>query len=236
MILAAISRRACSARARRANLLARFGDRLDQAGVLDRDRRLVGERLHERDLLGIEGAGLRPAHLEHAQHALLAGERRDDEGPDAIESDGLVKPGIVLEPRILEVLRADDGLPGRDRLSGGAKCERAAFLVDRSATDEVAGARKVSEADPPRGGHHEVDPHPFGAEKAGDLVDDVLEDLHGVADGGDPGGDLAKGALGVCPSAEFRPGAVQLLDQAWRSSSRSPPDRRGPRSASHRPG
>ena len=52
-----------------ADLLAGLGDRLDEPGVLDRDRRLVGEGLDQRDFLRRERAGLGPADLEHAEHA-----------------------------------------------------------------------------------------------------------------------------------------------------------------------
>ena len=62
-----------------AHLLARACDRLDQPRVLDRDRRLVSERLAEPDLRGPEGTHLRPADLEDAEQAFFAAERRDDQ-------------------------------------------------------------------------------------------------------------------------------------------------------------
>ena len=92
------------------DLLARLGDRLDQAGVLDRDRRLASQRLGEPDLLRPERADFRPPDLEDPQHALVAGERRDDQRADAVAPDRLVEVRVVLEPVVVEVVGADDGL------------------------------------------------------------------------------------------------------------------------------
>ena len=43
--------------------------------------------------------------------------------------------------------------------------------------------------------------------------DDVLEEVAGLADRGDPGGDLAQAALRVGPPGDLLAGAAQLLDQ-----------------------
>ena len=99
MIRAAISRSACSARARRrtssrdlaiASIRRAFWIAI-AAWWASASTRATSSRL--------EGAGLRPADLEDAEEALLAGERRDDQRPDAVEADGLVEARVVLEAR-----------------------------------------------------------------------------------------------------------------------------------------
>jgi hypothetical protein len=196
-----------------ADLLARARDRLDEPGVLDRDRRLVGEGLDERDLLRLERPGLGPADLQDAEQTLLAAERGDDERAHAVAPDGLVEARVVLETGVVEVVRADNRLAGGDRLAGGAVRERSPGLVDRGAADDVAGSGDVGEPDPAGRRHDEVDPDPLRTEQARCLVDDVLEEVARVADRGDASGDLAERPLGVGLVAELRPGVVELLDQ-----------------------
>jgi hypothetical protein len=196
------------------DLLARAGEGLDEPGVLDRDRGLVGERLDEGDLIGLEGAGLRPADLEDAEQAFLAGHRGHDQGADGVLTDRLVEPRIVLEAGVGHVVGADHGPAGRDRLARRPVLERPAVLVDGGPADDVAGARDMGEADPAGRGDDEVDPGAGRAEEPGGLVDDVLEQVGRVADRGDPGGDLAECPLGVGLPAGRGPGAIQLLDEA----------------------
>ncbi len=58
-----------------------------------------------------------------------------------------------------------------------------------------------------------VDPGGVGVEQAKRLVDGLLEDRLGVAQGRDVGGDLAQRSLGVGLAAEFCPRAIKLLDE-----------------------
>ena len=120
----------------------------------------------------------------------------------------------MFEAVVLEVVGADDGLAGRDRLAGRAVAERSSLVVDGGAADDAAGTGEVGEPDPAGGRHHEIDPDALGAEEAGGLVDDVLEEVRRIADRGDPGGDLAEGPLRVGLPAELLPRLVQLLDEA----------------------
>ena len=53
-----------------------------------------------------------------------------------------------------------------------------------------------------------------GAEQAPGLLDDPVEDDVGLAEGGDPGGDVAQGPLGVGPPGDGRLRLLELLDQA----------------------
>ena len=54
---------------------------------------------------------------------------------------------------------------------------------------------------------------PIAPEQAARLVDDPIEDDVGFAEGGDPGGDVAQGSLGVGASGEGGLRAFELLDQ-----------------------
>ena len=97
----------------------------------------MGQRLDEPDLLRPNAPVSGPPDLEHAEQALFAGQRRDDQRADAVAPDRLVEVGVVLEPVVVEVVRADDGLSGGDRLAGGAESEWLALLVDGGTTDDA---------------------------------------------------------------------------------------------------
>ena len=59
---------------------------LEQAGVLDGERRLAGERLEQSDDLGRELAGLLAADHQHAEDALLAEQRHGEQRAEASAS------------------------------------------------------------------------------------------------------------------------------------------------------
>ena len=66
-------------------LLQRFLRLVEQPHVVDRDRGLIGERLHERDLLLGEQPRLHPPQLDGADRPILAEQRHRQRGvmPDA---------------------------------------------------------------------------------------------------------------------------------------------------------
>ena len=53
-----------------------------------------------------------------------------------------------------------------------------------------------------------------GREQALGILDDPLEDLVGVGQGGDPGGDVAQRPFGLGAAGERRLRALQLVDEA----------------------
>ena len=87
----------------RASVSARFrvSSSGEQPHVLDGDHRLVGERLEERDLLGREGIGPRPAnHEDDAQRLALPEQRRRQDCPatDPACTCGTTVPGTPPRP------------------------------------------------------------------------------------------------------------------------------------------
>ena len=156
------------------DLLAGSLDGLDEAGVADGDRRLMGERLGKGHLLRPEGGTGPAADLEHAEQAVLDEERRDDERLDPVGAHGLVEIAVVDERSVGEVVVDDDRATLLDRLAGGSMAVGLALLVDGGATDVGTGAEE-GVADATGAAPDQVDPDALGMEEAGSLVDDVLE-------------------------------------------------------------
>ena len=86
------------------------------------------------------------------------------------------------------------------------RLDRCALLVGQPGVvgrDEHAGIRVVL-----------VDDRAVGAQQPERLVDDALEEVAGLADRGDPGGDLAQRLLGLGASLDDRARAGELVDEA----------------------
>ena len=69
---------------------------VEQAHVLDRDRRLIGKRFKQVDLFRRERLRLVSPEDEHADDVLAAGQRDADEGSDVEETNARVVLGIGL--------------------------------------------------------------------------------------------------------------------------------------------
>src|SRR5438128_953554 len=92
---------------------------LEKQDIVDGDYGLVGERLHQRDLLGRERAYLEPLDIDDANHDSLAHERDDQHGAEAAAllkrpRLKILTPGELLED-VLDVndLAFDDGAARR---------------------------------------------------------------------------------------------------------------------------
>ena len=184
---------------------------LDEAGVRHGDRGLVGQdaRGGRRRRRRTGSAGRRRRSACRALPApRRAGAIASERSPTARAT--LVLVGRVLEPGIVEVVGREQRRP----------------LGERSADDVLADER-IAPAEPPLlvdprvvapldpAGHRveQVDDRAVGVQQAGGLLDDVLEQVAGLADRGDPGGDLAQALLGLGAPGDLLAGPAQLLDQ-----------------------
>ena len=85
---------------------------LDEAGVRDGDRSLIGERLHQIDLLVGERPGHVPARAEHADQLLVEHDRDADErakADEGLRAEGVV--GILQDVRDLHDVAREAGPP-----------------------------------------------------------------------------------------------------------------------------
>ena len=184
----------------------------DEVRVGDGDGRLVGQRAEDRRVHLVEGVPLAPVDLDGAERSFVADDRRDDEVADAGRPRQLVGRIEVGEFAGEVVARRDDPPLGHGP-SGQAladaqprRLDRFPLLVGQPGVvggDDDAGSLVVL-----------VDDRAVGAQQPEGLVDDALEQVAGLADRGDPGGDLAEGSFGLGPSLDDRTRAGELLDQA----------------------
>ena len=195
---------------------------LDEAGVRHRDRGLVGEDAEEVGVGGRELARAVGEDGQRAERAALRDERGDRQRPQPDRRGPLVLVGRVLEPGVVVVVGGEQRRPLGER-----------------AADDVLADERVAPAEPPLlvdpgvvapldragDGVEQVDDRAVRVEQAGGLLDDVLEKVAGLADRGDPGGDLAEALLGLGAAGDL------LRDRraprsAGRSGWRSRPGRR----------
>ena len=183
---------------------------VDQAGVEHRDRGLVGERAEEVRLVRAEGSRRRREDRQRPERPALRDERGDRDRPEAdLRRDrGVV--GVEGEARVAEVVDRVERRPPGDRPPDDVLADPAGLPAPAALGVEAAD---VAHRDRAADRVEEVDDRPLRAEQPGGLVGDVLEQLAGVADRGDPGGDLAEAPLRLGPPADLALRAVQLLDQ-----------------------
>ena len=191
----------------------RVAEELVEPGVGHRDRGLVGEDLEPGDRLVVDLARGPERDRERADD--LA--RRRTQRGDCASADAQAC-GDVLVVRLVRHSRVDEVVIGADR-----SAERGGEAVDAAIEGELEvehpAARGV--VDPGRDDRHEVgallgherEVRAVGAEEAARLVDDELEDLVGIADGGDACRDLAQRLLRVDAARELLLGAGELVDE-----------------------
>ena len=162
----------------------------DEMRVGDGDRRLVGQTAEDRGVHVVEGMPLSPVDLDGAQRPLVADDRSDDEVADAGGPGQLVGRGQVGElPGEVVSSRDDPALahrPARQALAHPEPCrlDGRALLLGQTGVigrDQHAHVGVVL-----------VDHRAVGTEQPERLIDDALEEVARLADGGDPGGDLAQ--------------------------------------------
>ena len=184
---------------------------LDQPGVGDRDRGLVGQAAEDRLVDRVERVALVAVDLDRPERALVADDRGDDQVADAGGDRELVGLADVDEV-------GGQVVPGRDDPSLG---HRPAGQALAQAQAGPAHRRALRLGQPGVVGRHEhtldrvelVDDRAVGPEQPERLVDDALEQVAGFADGRDPGRDLAERMLGLGATLDDRPGELELLHQ-----------------------
>jgi len=143
--------------ARRLELPALVLDLAEQAGVLDREGRLGGERAQQIDRLGRELAGTVPGHRDAADEPVVVGHRHGEDAPDAGGDQVVSHPALVgarhRDVGHLHGLAGDRGAPDRalalrDPNAPPGRRERAAGLGG-GPVHELLGGLVVLEDDTP---------------------------------------------------------------------------------------
>ncbi len=186
---------------------------LDQAGVLDRGRGLIGEALEEAGLVVVVGVGPVAADRDRAERAGFAAERCREDGSEAGLADEGIGDRRMGESIVAEVLPRPECLPRRDRPAGDPLPDR-----ERRIEAGLAGPDRIFPGgEGPRQGRpvgiEHVDPGRIGVGQATGFVHGLLEDRLDVAERGDVGGDLADGPLGLGSPAELDPRTGERVDQ-----------------------
>ncbi|HTJ28301.1 MAG TPA: hypothetical protein VMA36_19240, partial [Candidatus Limnocylindria bacterium] len=151
---------------------------VEQSRVLDRDHRLVGERLRERDLLGVELAGRLAQDRDRAQRLALA-QQRNEEARAIAERDR-----EVVHAR--EPLRALDRVGDHDHPAFEDARAGAAAAVERPRLEKADAlrlrrlGRERDILDHVAARHRQV--HGFAAEEPLAALHDRLEDRLRVGD------------------------------------------------------
>ena len=184
---------------------------VDQPGVRDRDGRLLGQASEHGRVEVVEGVRPVAQHLDRAEGACLADDRRRDQVADAGPLDERIRQGVVLEIAGKVVAGVDD--PGLGHgLARHALAQAQVGHLDRLA---LLGLEPgvVGPLERPAFGVVLVDQATVGAQQPPRLVDDVLEDLVRFAQGRDPRRDLAQAGLGLRATLDVLAGAGELLHQ-----------------------
>ena len=185
---------------------------LDQPRVGDRDRGLVGKPAEDLGVDLVERVVLVLIDLDGAERALVADDRRDDQVADPGRACHLVGRVDVDE-------LAGQVVAGRDDPSLRHGLARQAFAEVQT---RGAHRRPLLVAQPGVVDRDQdvllavelVDHRAVGTEQAAGLVDDALEQVAGLPDRGDPGGDLAQRPFRLGSPLDDRPRSGQFLDEA----------------------
>ena len=94
--------------------LPRPAELLDEASAAERHRGLAGDGLEQHCVVRAERPDLRRPHGDRPERALVAEQRRRDDGVDALVPDVRVGAVAVDDLRVLEIVGADVRAPGDD--------------------------------------------------------------------------------------------------------------------------
>ena len=180
--------------------------------VGDRDGRLVGQPAEDRGVDVVEGVTVAPVDLDGAERSLVSDDRGDDEVADPRLRGHLVGLRNVLE-LTGEVVAGGDDASLEHRPAGQPLAEAEAGRAHRLAL-LIAQPRVVGGDQDALGGVELVDHRAVGTQQTTRLVDDPLKEVAGLADGCDPGRDLAQRLFRLGAAFDDRAGAGQFLDQA----------------------
>ena len=175
---------------------------LDKARVGDGDRRLFGEAAEDHGVELVERRWLVTHHLDRTERSGVADDRRRDEPADVRQLGQRIGQDVVVEFSGLVVVDEEDA-PLGDRLAGDTLADAEGVELQRLALG-FGQARVVRPYERVAIRVVLVDHRAVRAEEALRLVDDGLQDLVRLAQGGDAGGDLAKGALRLGATLDVR--------------------------------
>ena len=200
-------------RAGGAGLVAsRPGELLDEAGVGDGDGRVAGEGLDELAVLGVEGVRAARVHLDDAEPAGVAGDRRRDhraEPRPAEEQLGLRR----LRELVDEVVARDDHPVLGQRASGRPDAELDPQVGALLGREEQRQARIEGPAQDVLLGVEDVQDRAVGVDQPARLVDGPLQDRIEVGGTADPCRDLAQAALDLGSPGELAARPIEVGDE-----------------------
>ena len=184
-----------------------------EPGVAHRDRGLVAEHLEEPDRLVVDLVDGPEGDRQRAHDLAGRGPQRDGRhAADAQPGGHVLVLLLVGDPRVHEVVvRADRaterrGQPVQPAVERELEVEHppAGVVVDAGRHDRPEVAAVLD---------HEREVGAVGADEPAGFLHDELEDLVRVAQGGDPGRDLAQRALVIGQSGELAPRDVEVVDE-----------------------
>ena len=156
-----------------------------------------------------KASGADGVDLDDPERAALAGDRRGDHRAEA----GALVELCRLGRRREQVARSSPAITTRSSATATpvaptpTEIQSLARSSSRELLAEAVVERPVQVA---RGRVEQVEDRALPADEAAGQLDDLLEDLGRVAQGGDAGGDLAQGLLGAGPAGEPFAGPVEL--------------------------
>ena len=166
---------------RRLDLADARGELGVEAGILERQRRVVGEGLGQVDLLHGELPSLRIADVEHADDGVAHDQGHGTHRADARPRDAVAQIRRHVDPRLGQHVRRRDGLAQRDGAAAGAHARR----DERSGRE--ARLKRAAGRDGDEGAGGGIEAKERGgpsAEQMRDAVDGALRHLGGIESAG----------------------------------------------------
>ncbi len=203
----------CPFGSRRAGLFApRTGELLDEARVGDGDRRVAGQGLDELTVLGVEGVRATRVHLEDAEPAGVARDRRGDHRAEPGPAEEEVGLRRLRELGDEVVARHDHPVLGQ-RATGCPNAELDPQVGALLGGEEQRQARVEGPAQDVRLGVEDVEDRAVGVDQPGRLVDGSLEDRIEIGGTADPSRDLAQAALDLGAPGQLPSRPIEIFDE-----------------------
>ena len=176
---------------------------LDEPGVRQGDRGLSRERLYDGELRGSERSLASAVDVEHAHRAGLSEQWGRDHRPQSAGADEVVGGRHVHEAVVAQVVVRDDEMAGVDRHADHPAPERLFQVPDLRPERFVLDSRVVRPADRARRVVDEVERDTVRPEERRGRVDRLVEDVRGIAQRGQLGGDPRERLLGRGPPRDL---------------------------------
>ena len=199
---------------------ARSGELLDEAGVGDGDGRVAGEDLDELAVLGGERVRTARVHLDDAEPAGVAGDRRRDHRAEPRPAEEQLGLGRLRKLRDEVVARDDHPVLGQ-RTTGRPDAELDPQVGALLCREEQRQARVEGPAQDVLLRVEDVQDRAVGVDQPARLVDGPLEDRIEVGGTADPCRDLAQAALDLGAPGQLTARPVEVGDEAGIGHGRS---------------